>query len=136
MSDTPTPRTDMETHIAEGDFVTGDFARQLERELAAANERIGNLIAAFTADSCDALEKLEAAHERIRRLEESLEFGVGLARARELLAENHIGDFTEMVEETKEVPCPDCYGGHFKPCNICGDSGVALLRTKAKESTP
>lgn len=30
--------------------------------------------------------------------------------------------------EVKEVPCPDCYGGHFKPCNVCGDSGVALLR--------
>ncbi len=28
---------------------------------------------------------------------------------------------------TKEAPCPDCYGGHFKPCNICGDSGVALI---------
>lgn len=65
----PTPRTDTETHIAEGDFVTGDFARQLERELAAATERNGNLIAAFTDDSCDALEKLEAANERIRRLE-------------------------------------------------------------------
>lgn len=20
-------------------------------------------------------------------------------------------------------PCPECYGGHFKPCQICGDSG-------------
>lgn len=29
-----------------------------------------------------------------------------------------------------EIPCPDCYGGHFRPCNICGDSGVALLRIK------
>ena len=40
---------------------------------------------------------------------------------------NHIGDATEKVRKTKEIPCPDCYGGHFKPCNICGDSGVALL---------
>lgn len=31
---------------------------------------------------------------------------------------------------TKEVPCPDCYGGHFKPCNICGDSGVATVYVK------
>lgn len=30
-----TPRTDAETFINEGDYVTGDFARQLERELAA-----------------------------------------------------------------------------------------------------
>lgn len=21
------------------------------------------------------------------------------------------------------LPCPECYGGHFKPCQICGDSG-------------
>ena len=27
----------------------------------------------------------------------------------------------------KEVPCPDCYGGHFRPCQMCGDSGWALL---------
>lgn len=26
-----------------------------------------------------------------------------------------------------EVPCPDCYGGHFKPCQTCSDSGVAWL---------
>jgi hypothetical protein len=32
---------------------------------------------------------------------------------------------------TKEIPCPDCYGGHFRPCNICGDSGVALLRVES-----
>ena len=31
-------------------------------------------------------------------------------------------DETRMVEE---VSCPDCYGGHFRPCQICGDSGVA-----------
>lgn len=27
----------------------------------------------------------------------------------------------------KEVPCPACYGGHFRPCQMCGDSGVALF---------
>lgn len=25
----------------------------------------------------------------------------------------------------EEIPCPDCYGGHFRPCQMCGDSGVA-----------
>ncbi len=114
MSDIPTPRTDK--LVEQWDYspipkVMEAHARTLERELAAANERI-------------------------RRLEEALEFGVGPMRAKELLAENHIGEVTEMVEETKEVPCPDCYGGHFKPCNICGDSGVALLRTQAKEAKP
>lgn len=49
---------------------------------------------------------------------------------------NHIGDSAELVKRTKGVPCPDCYGGHFKPCNICGDSGVALLVIERKESKP
>lgn len=22
------------------------------------------------------------------------------------------------------VPCPECYGGHFRPCQLCGDLGV------------
>lgn len=21
------------------------------------------------------------------------------------------------------APCPECYGGHFKPCQVCGDTG-------------
>jgi hypothetical protein len=46
----------------------------------------------------------------------------------------------ENIKKTKEVPCPDCYGGHFRPCNICGDSGVALLvieeKPKSKEAKP
>jgi hypothetical protein len=44
---------------------------KIERELAEANQIIRNLIAAHNADSCDALKKLEAAQERIRRLEEA-----------------------------------------------------------------
>lgn len=23
------------------------------------------------------------------------------------------------------VPCPDCHGGHFRPCQMCGDTGTA-----------
>ena len=23
--------------------------------------------------------------------------------------------------------CPDCYGGHFRPCQTCGDSGHVLF---------
>lgn len=45
---------------------------------------------------------------------------------------NHIGASTEKVAEptseydyskTQEIACPDCYGGHFRPCQMCGDSG-------------
>lgn len=35
----------------------------------------------------------------------------------------------------REVPCPDCYGGHFRPCNVCGDSGVALLCVESTNAT-
>jgi hypothetical protein len=51
---------------------------------------------------------------------------------------DHIGETTNMVRPTKEVPCPDCYGGHFKPCNICGDSGVATvyIEESPKEAKP
>lgn len=21
-------------------------------------------------------------------------------------------------------PCPNCYGGHFRPCQWCGDTGI------------
>lgn len=23
----------------------------------------------------------------------------------------------------KDIPCPNCYGGHFRPCQWCGDTG-------------
>lgn len=36
----------------------------------------------------------------------------------------------------KEIPCPDCYGGHFKPCNVCGDSGIASLRVDSNAAGP
>ena len=26
-----------------------------------------------------------------------------------------------------DQPCPDCYGGHFRPCQMCGDSGRVVL---------
>lgn len=26
----------------------------------------------------------------------------------------------------EEIDCPDCFGGHFRPCNVCGDSGRVI----------
>lgn len=34
----------------------------------------------------------------------------------------------------EEVPCPFCYGGHFRPCQPCGDSGVALREVSPNAS--
>jgi molybdenum cofactor biosynthesis enzyme MoaA len=36
-------------------------------------------------------------------------------------------DYLDM-RRSVNVPCPFCYGGHFKPCQICGDSGIALKK--------
>lgn len=44
-------------------------------------------------------------------------------------------NMSEEIKKTKEVPCPLCYGGHFKPCNLCGDSGFALLLIEEKPKT-
>jgi hypothetical protein len=30
-------------------------------------------------------------------------------------------------KKIKEISCPCCYGGHFKPCQACSDSGIANL---------
>ena len=89
-----------------------------------------------TQHCVDVMNERDAALARVRRLEEALELGVGKKRANELINGNHFGGFTDMVPHTKEVVCPDCYGGHFKPCNICGDSGVALIQVEAKEAKP
>lgn len=89
-----------------------------------------------TQHCVDVMNQRDAALDRVKRLEEALELGVGKKRAKELMDGNHIGESTEMVPQTKEVVCPDCYGGHFKPCNICGDSGVALIQVEAKETKP
>lgn len=47
--------------------------------------------------------ELNAANERIKRLEEALEFGVGAHRMRELLSEDHIDEVTEMVAVEKKA---------------------------------
>lgn len=40
-----------------------------------------------------------------------------------------------MVEE---APCPNCYGGHFRPCQWCGDSGrvVNVPNRSGSETRP
>lgn len=34
------------------------------------------------------------------------------------------------------VPCPDCYGGHFRPCQMCGDTGMATRRLPNEKGQP
>ena len=74
MSDTP--RTDNESLCGNGmrgrTWVSVNFARQLERELNAANEHIKNLESALCTveniDKVNAYQDLESANERIKRL--------------------------------------------------------------------
>ncbi len=71
MSDTP--RTDDRTVIIDGNqWVNAPFARQLERELNAANGRIELLMSA-NADVARIAGERDAAEKRIKRLEAELE---------------------------------------------------------------
>ena len=31
-----------------------------------------------------------------------------------------------------EQDCPDCYGGHFRPCQVCGDTGRVVFLPNEK----
>lgn len=116
-----------------------DSTAKLEQENAELRARVKRLEDELN-DNGLVLQKLQDERDKaismVDRLGKALEFGVGLNRAKELMGDNHIGETTELVKRTKDAPCPDCYGGHFKPCNICGDSGVALLVIEQKESKP
>ena len=34
----------------------------------------------------------------------------------------------------RNQPCPNCYGGHFRPCQWCCDSGLVDLIPKSPAS--
>lgn len=34
-----------------------------------------------------------------------------------------------------EDDCPDCYGGHFRPCQLCGDTGRVTFVTETTSTT-
>lgn len=36
---------------------------------------------------------------------------------------------TDETRMCVEVPCPDCFAGHFRPCQMCCNSGVALMQS-------
>jgi hypothetical protein len=38
-------------------------------------------------------------------------------------ADAHRGTPPDVVYLKKDVECPNCYGGHFRPCQWCGDTG-------------
>lgn len=36
-------------------------------------------------------------------------------------------DLKRVCDNYNTIPCPNCYGGHFRPCQWCGDSGSVLF---------
>jgi hypothetical protein len=40
-------------------------------------------------------------------------------------------DGAENTKATKQIACPNCYGGHFRPCQWCGDTGRVTLESDA-----
>lgn len=42
-------------------------------------------------------------------------------------------DLKRVANNYNTGPCPNCYGGHFRPCQWCGDTGmVTVSPTKEK----
>ena len=85
------------------------YARLNHPLLAAVRERC---LAAGLSE-CDSLKMLCAA-----LLEESENQRAMIAR---YVAE--VGTLPPPPLTTDSAPCPECYGGHFKPCQVCGDTG-------------
>lgn len=50
------------------------------------------------------------------------------------------GHYVEAAKNAL-IPCPECYGGHFRPCQVCGDSGQISInqntpKTMIRNFTP
>ena len=47
-------------------------------------------------------------------------------RKKYILSKSQINKVTKLEASKPQVsiiPCPNCYGGHFRPCQWCGDTG-------------
>ena len=51
-------------------------------------------------------------------------------------ADSHRGTPPDVVYLKKDVECPNCYGGHFRPCQWCGDTGRVDYVPNADISRP
>ncbi len=40
----------------------------------------------------------------------------------------------KLQAQSEEIACPNCYGGHFRPCQWCGDTGRVTNIPNAKPS--
>jgi hypothetical protein len=36
-------------------------------------------------------------------------------------------DLKRVCDNYNTIPCPNCYGGHFRPCQWCGDTGRVVF---------
>lgn len=54
-------------------------------------------------------------------IEDWKDFYDGITEAFMKIAKRH------KKEAPKLEPCPHCYGGHFRPCQTCGDSGLVEI---------
>lgn len=42
-------------------------------------------------------------------------------------------DLRRVVDKYNTGACPDCYGGHFRPCQMCGDTGTVTVVPNVEE---
>jgi hypothetical protein len=38
----------------------------------------------------------------------------------------------KLQAQSDEIACPNCYGGHFRPCQWCGDTGRVTLERELR----
>lgn len=43
-------------------------------------------------------------------------------------------DLKRIADAYNTGPCPNCYGGHFRPCQWCGDTGAVTLAPNVRMS--
>ena len=41
-------------------------------------------------------------------------------------------DLKRITDNYNTGPCPNCYGGHFRPCQWCGDTGTVTMEPLTK----
>lgn len=39
-------------------------------------------------------------------------------------------DLKRICDNYNTGACPNCYGGHFRPCQWCGDTGIVTMMPK------
>lgn len=68
---------------------------------------------------------------RETQLEERLHLIANICRSSK--HKEPLRDILRMCDQPFEIACPDCYGGHFRPCQMCGYGGRVVLMSNTEQ---